>query len=84
MPAESKLFSELAIAEAGMRMQQADPSQEYTAKCLILAGLQVAIDSYFDEVMVMADEPAVRANRLATLQKMRNLFLDIADFSLLQ
>jgi len=32
----------------------------------------------------MADEPAVRANRLATLQKMRNLFLDIADFSLLQ
>jgi glycyl-tRNA synthetase beta chain len=84
VPAESKLFSELAIAEAGMRMQQADPSQEYTAKCLILAGLQVAIDSYFDEVMVMADEPAVRANRLATLQKMRNLFLDIADFSLLQ
>ena len=50
----------------------------------VLAGLQAAVDRYFDGVMVMADDPAIRANRIAMLYQMRELFLGIADFSLLQ
>jgi len=83
-PAEIALFAALGAAEKAMQTQQNGADQDYEAKCLTLAGLQSTIDAYFDEVMVMADEPAVRSNRLATLQKMRFLFLDIADFSLLQ
>ncbi len=83
-PAEIALFAALGAAEKAMQTQQNGADQDYEAKCLTLAGLQNTIDAYFDEVMVMADEPAVRSNRLATLQKMRFLFLDIADFSLLQ
>ena len=83
-PAESALFTALGAAEAALQTPHDDLEQDYNAKCLTLAALQGTIDAYFDEVMVMADEPAIRANRLATLQKMRTLFLDIADFSLLQ
>jgi glycyl-tRNA synthetase beta chain len=50
----------------------------------LLAGLQTQVDEYFDEVMVMADDVEVRQNRLATLYNMRLLFLDVADFSVLQ
>jgi len=48
-----------------------------------LAGLKVAVDHFFDKVMVMTDNHAVRINRLALLQIIYNLFLRIADISLL-
>ncbi|MBS97901.1 MAG: glycine--tRNA ligase subunit beta [Oceanospirillaceae bacterium] len=48
-----------------------------------LAQLQEPVDRFFDEVMVMADDPAVRANRLALLSQLRSLFLGVADISLL-
>ena len=76
---KSALFAALGVAEADMQAPHEDLEQDYKAKCLTLAALQSTIDAYFDEVMVMAEEPAIRANRLATLQKMRTLFLDIAD-----
>jgi glycyl-tRNA synthetase beta chain len=49
-----------------------------------LAGLRPVVDSFFDDVMVMADEPAVRNNRLALLASLQALFLKVADISLLQ
>ncbi len=49
-----------------------------------LASLQTPVDAFFDDVMVMADDPAIRRNRLALLQRLRELFLQAADISLLQ
>ncbi|MEW5791992.1 MAG: glycine--tRNA ligase subunit beta [Pseudomonadota bacterium] len=50
----------------------------------LLAGLRGPVDRFFDEVMVMAEDPALRANRLALIGTLRGAFLRIADFSLLQ
>ncbi|MBV2130249.1 glycine--tRNA ligase subunit beta [Arsukibacterium indicum] len=49
-----------------------------------LAGMRSVIDSFFDQVMVNADDNAVRFNRLALLQQLRELFLQVADISVLQ
>ena len=48
-----------------------------------LAGLREPVDRYFDAVMVMIDDAAKRANRLALLNRLRRMFLDVADISLL-
>lgn len=57
---------------------------DYTAALNQLAGLRAAVDTFFEAVMVNAEDPAVRANRLALLSQLRGLFLRIADISLLQ
>lgn len=49
-----------------------------------LAGLRAEVDTFFDKVMVNAEDPQVRANRLALLTKLRGLFLKTADIGLLQ
>ncbi|PWI31777.1 glycine--tRNA ligase subunit beta [Vibrio albus] len=49
-----------------------------------LAGLREPVDTFFDSVMVMADDEALKKNRLTLLNNLRNLFLQIADISLLQ
>jgi glycyl-tRNA synthetase beta chain len=49
-----------------------------------LAGLRQPVDDFFENVMVMADDMDVRANRLALLSELRGLFMSIADFSLVQ
>ncbi|MBT8081657.1 MAG: glycine--tRNA ligase subunit beta [Gammaproteobacteria bacterium] len=46
-----------------------------------LADLRDPVDHFFDEVMVMTDDEAVRDNRLALLGELRALFLDVADIS---
>jgi len=48
-----------------------------------LAGLREPVDTFFDAVMVMVDDVAKRANRLALLNRLRGMFLDVADISLL-
>ena len=48
-----------------------------------LASLRDDVDKFFDEVMVMVEDPAVRANRLRLLRDLRELFLQAADISLL-
>jgi glycyl-tRNA synthetase beta chain len=45
--------------------------------------LRDPVDQFFDEVMVMAEQSEIRMNRLALLQKLQALFLNIADISLL-
>ncbi len=49
-----------------------------------LAALREPVDAFFDNVMVMADDEALKKNRLTMLNNLRNLFLQIADISLLQ
>lgn len=49
-----------------------------------LAILQTPVDRFFDEVLVMADDEKIKLNRLALLRDLRKLFLEVADFSLLQ
>lgn len=56
----------------------------YTQVLTELATLQPAIDAFFDNVMVMVDDIAVRTNRLALLQDLRQLFTQVADISQLQ
>ncbi|GGC66875.1 glycine--tRNA ligase subunit beta [Marinobacter halophilus] len=56
---------------------------DYATALTSLASLREPVDLFFDEVMVMADDDAVRNNRLALLNRLRNLFLRVADISLL-
>ncbi|TNF33356.1 MAG: glycine--tRNA ligase subunit beta, partial [Gammaproteobacteria bacterium] len=55
----------------------------YEAELKLLATLRAPVDHFFDQVMVMAEDPALRANRLALLQQFQQLFSSIADISLL-
>jgi len=55
--------------------------REYTGALTQLATLREDVDRFFDSVMVMADDPEVRANRLGLLVRLRGLFLQVADLS---
>ncbi|MBN8728400.1 MAG: glycine--tRNA ligase subunit beta [Xanthomonadales bacterium] len=79
--AEQELGIALQAAEAGTAPLLA--AQDYVAFLKRLAALRDPVDRFFDEVMVMADDPAVRANRLALLARLRRLFLRVADIALL-
>lgn len=57
---------------------------DYEAALKTLAGLRDATDRFFDDVMVMAEDPKIRANRLALLAGMSRLFLGVADIGRLQ
>ena len=57
---------------------------DYQGVLEMLAELREPVDAFFDTVMVMADDEAVRNNRLALLAFLRDLFLNVADISLLQ
>ena len=68
------------------KAQQATPLFEtgaYEEYLTSLASLRDCIDNFFDNVMVMADDEAVKQNRLALLNQLRNMFLKVADISLL-
>jgi len=58
-------------------------ANDYTATLAALANLREPVDAFFDNVMVNAEDPALRNNRLALLTQLRNLFLQVADISLL-
>jgi len=58
--------------------------REYQQALNELAKLRVAVDRFFDDVMVMADDEALKNNRLALLGSLRHLFLQVADLSRLQ
>jgi glycyl-tRNA synthetase beta chain len=58
-------------------------SHDYTAALKQLAGLRAPVDAFFDSVMVMADDLAVRNNRLALLAALSGLMNQVADISLL-
>ncbi|WP_018623724.1 glycine--tRNA ligase subunit beta [Kangiella aquimarina] len=56
----------------------------YQDKLQHLASLRDDVDAFFDKVMVNADDAAIKANRLAMLKKLQDLFGSVADISLLQ
>ena len=58
--------------------------RQYAQAMGSLAPLKEAIDNFFDEVLVNAEDEQVRLNRYALLKQLRNLFLHVADISLLQ
>ncbi len=78
-PAEVRLFD----AMRGLRdaVSAATERREYTAALGQLAQLRPAVDGFFDEVMVNAEDPKLRANRLSLLSGLRGLFGGVADLS---
>ncbi|MBN6071312.1 glycine--tRNA ligase subunit beta [Aggregatibacter actinomycetemcomitans] len=80
--------AEKALAEAVLALQtEVQPliaQGEYTAVLDKLANLRTPVDNFFDNVMVNAEDPALRQNRLAILNTLQGLFLQVADISLLQ
>ena len=58
--------------------------EDYITRLTTLAGLRDHVDAFFDEVMVMCEDEALRNNRLALLSELRKLFLASADVSRLQ
>jgi glycyl-tRNA synthetase beta chain len=81
-PAERALDAALAdlLAVVGPLLA----SHRYTEALAAMAGLQPQVDAFFDQVMVNVEDAALRQNRLALLQRLRELFLQVADISLLQ
>ena len=81
-PAETALSQ--SLVETAGAIAPAVARGDYSGALRTLAGLRPVVDCFFDQVMVMADDPALRANRLALLGQLSELFLTIADISLLQ
>ncbi|MFT6984734.1 MAG: glycyl-tRNA synthetase beta chain [Psychromonas sp.] len=79
--AEKALAEILASLES--KLSPLFAAGEYEAALFELASLQTPVDAFFDNVMVMAENEAVKQNRLAILNRLRNLFLQIADVSVL-
>lgn len=78
-PAERAL--DAAIHSAAQSFEAKLASQDYTGALRELAALHAPVDSFFDQVMVMADDAAVRANRVALLRSLHTLMNRIADLS---
>lgn len=78
-PTEEGLLRE--IEEAEPAVQQAMDAGDVGAALQRLAALGGAVDAFFDGVLVMDPDPAVRANRLALLVRLRSLFHRVADWS---
>ena len=72
------------VVDAYERSEPLLEAGDYEAVLALLAELREPVDAFFDTVMVMAEDPAVRGNRLALLSFLRDLFLNVADISLLQ
>ena len=79
--AETALADTLAALES--KLSPLFASGDYEAALFELASLQAPVDAFFDDVMVMADDESVKQNRLALLNRLRNLFLEVADVSVL-
>ena len=77
--AEKTLFNALDNAEEKVRPLLKE--RQYAEVLNALADLRDPVDRFFDDVMVMADDEAVRDNRLALLSGLRSLFLNVADIS---
>ena len=79
--AEKALAADIEASEKALESVFAE--REYTKALTALARLQQPVDLFFEKVMVMADNEAVKNNRLALLHQLQALFLRIADISLL-
>lgn len=78
-PAERALFE--AMQKLTPEVESRFNEQDYTGALQRLAGLKQPVDAFFESVMVMADDPALRANRLALLGDLKKLMNKVADIS---
>ncbi len=81
--AETALYEALVQAETDFQaaVSTGDFEASIAPALSVLAGLRAPVDTFFDDVMVMADDADVRGNRLALLARLRALFLNLADVS---
>tara|TARA_R110000868_G_scaffold158036_2_gene385754 strand:+ start:11014 stop:13086 length:2073 start_codon:yes stop_codon:yes gene_type:complete len=84
------LLEDVAEKELAQHLQQSQAevkrlcdTGDYSSALFRLAELRQPIEAFFADVMVMADNPALRNNRLLLLNQLRELFLQIADISVL-
>lgn len=70
-----------AVAEKSTAIAPLLAARDYSQALEQLAGLRSAIDAFFDQVMVMVEDEALRNNRLRLLTALRTLFLQVADIS---
>ncbi len=80
--AERHLFAELQRVEGEVGARRA--ARDYPAVLRNVATLEPAVARFFDDVLVMADDLALRANRLGLLKRVGALFQDLADFRRIQ
>ena len=80
--AEKSLYEQVNQAEKTVSPKFA--TRDYTNALTDLAKLKPVVDQFFDDVMVMDDDEAIRNNRIALLTKVNHLFSTAADISLLQ
>lgn len=78
-PAEQALFAAMqsTVPAADAKFEAGD----FTASLQALAALRAPVDAFFDGVMVNADDPALKANRLALLQQLHRAMNRVADLS---
>ena len=81
-PAETLLHDKIAVLRR--EVEPLVETGDYTQALLKLAALRVPVDAFFDKVMVMDPDPAVKANRLALLASLAALFQHTADLALIQ
>jgi len=80
-PQEKALWE--AFKSARDRVKALAEKGEYSEALETLAELKPTIDAFFDSVLVMAKDEAIRRNRLALLRSIKDLFEEIADFRML-
>ncbi len=78
-PAEVALWR--GYLEIRPRVESAGREHNYGEALRAMASLRAAVDAFFEQVLVMAEDPAVRRNRLALLGRLARLFLSVADIS---
>jgi glycyl-tRNA synthetase beta chain len=78
-PAESALAE--ALAQVSVTAQAAYEAGNYTQNLQALAALKAPVDAFFDKVMVNAEDPAIRANRLGLLAQLHEAMNRVADLS---
>jgi len=81
-PAEKALHA--AVAQTHAAVEKSVNTGDYTGALRVLAELRPAVDAVFDQVLVMADDPAVKQNRLRLVRSVQQLFAPIADFARIQ
>ncbi len=78
-PAEAALYQ--ALAQVRPHADAAFDRSDYTASLQALAALKTPVDTFFDKVMVNAEDPALRANRLGLLATLHAAMNRVADLS---
>lgn len=81
-PAEKKLHE--LFLEVRREMEHLLAGREYVRALEAMLRMKEPVDSFFDEVMVMADDPVIRQNRLSLLTALGDLILQIGDISKFQ